>query len=128
MRETITSRRGSKRARRSRAAWVEEVQRWRQTGQSATEYARHRGLHAGTLMVWGSKLRGELAVTGPSSKPSRAGFLPVQVAEPMEAGSAGLSAQFEVVLLNGRRVLVSGDFGAERLARVLDIVEGGAGC
>ena len=128
MRETFTSRRRSQRPRRSRAAWLEEVQRWRQSGQSAADYARQRGLHAGTLMVWGSKLRGELAVVGPSARPSRVGFLPVHVSEPLGAGSAASSGQLEVVLRNGRRVVVSGDFGAERLARLLDIAEGGARC
>jgi hypothetical protein len=107
---------------------LEEVQRWRQSGQSAADYARQRGLHAGTLMVWGSKLRGELVVVAPSAKPSRVGFLPVHVAEPTEAGSATGNGQIEVVLRNGRRVLVSGDFGGERLARLLDIAEGGARC
>jgi hypothetical protein len=79
-------------------------------------------------MVWGSKLRGELVVAAPSAKPSRVAFLPVQVAEPLGAGSTMSSGQLEVVLRNGRRVLVSGDIGAERLARVLDIAEGGARC
>ena len=79
-------------------------------------------------MVWRSKLRGELGRAAPSAKPSRVGFLPVQVAEPLADGSATSSGQFEVVLRNGRRVLVSGEFAAERLAHLLDIAEGGARC
>ncbi len=127
MRETFTNRRKSQRPRRPRAAWLEEVRSWRQSGQSAAEYARQRGLHAGTLLVWGSKLRGELAAPG-GRKQSRVGFLPVRVAEPMGTGSEAGTGQLEVVLRNGRRVLVSGDFGAERLARLLEIAEGGARC
>lgn len=98
--------------------------RWRESGQSAAEYARERDLHAGTLMVWGSKLRGEV-VAAASRRHSRTGFLPVRVAEPMRAATTA-GGQLEVVLRNGRRVLVSGEFGAERLARLLEIAEGGA--
>jgi hypothetical protein len=124
MRKTFTDSRMGKRPRRSRATWLEDVRRWRESGQTAVEYAGEHGLHAGTLMVWGSKLRGEVMAIA-SRRHSRTGFLPVRVAEPTRpAGDAG--GQLEVVLRNGRRVVVSGDFGAQRLARLLEIAEGGA--
>jgi hypothetical protein len=124
MRKTFTGNQMGKRPRRSRAAWLEDVRRWRESGQSAAEYARERDLHAGTLMVWGSKLRSEVAAASSGRRP-RAGFLPVRVAEPTRAATAA-GGQLEVVLRNGRRVVVSGDFGAQRLARLLEIAEGGA--
>ena len=75
-------------------------------------------------MVWGSKLRGEVSAAS-GSQPARSEFLPVRVVEPSgDAVAAG--GKLEVVLRNGRRVMVSGEFGAERLARLLDVVEGGA--
>ena len=53
------------------------------------------------------------------------GVSSVRVVEPSgDAVAAG--GKLEVVLRNGRRVMVSGEFGAERLARLLDVVEGGA--
>lgn len=112
-----------KRPRRSRAAWLEDVRRWRESGQSATDYAREHHLHARTLTVWGSKLRVEVP-PGAVGRRSRSGFLPVRVAAPTWAAATG--GQLEVLLRNGRRVVVSGEFGAERLARLLDIAEGGA--
>src|SRR5688572_24564219 len=124
MRKAFTGSRLSKRPRRSRAAWLEDVRRWRQSGQSAAEYARRRDLHAGTLMVWGSKLRSEVAGAS-GGQPAQTGFLPVRVAEPAR-DTVVAGGQLEVVLRNGRRVLVSGEFGAERLARLLEIAEGGA--
>lgn len=123
MRRTYTGSQMGKRPRRSRAAWLEDVRRWRESGQSATDYAREHHLHAGTLTVWGSKLRVEVP-PGDVSHRSGAGFLAVRVAEPTAAGATG--GQCEIVLRNGRRVLVSGELGAERLARLLDIAEGGA--
>jgi hypothetical protein len=105
---------------------LEDVKRWRESGQSATEYARDHDLHAGTLMVWGSKLRVEVP-TQTVGHHSRAGFLPVRVAR-RTAATVATGGQLEVVLRNGRRVLVSGEFGAEGLARLLDIAEGGSRC
>lgn len=101
-----------------------EAASWRESGQSAAEYARQRDLHAGTLMVWGSKLRSEVPAAS-GGRPAHAGFLPLRVSEPARAAVAA-GGQFEVVLRNGRRVLVSGEFGAERLARLLEIAEGDA--
>lgn len=75
-------------------------------------------------MVWGSKLRGEVAtVAGGRSTDTE--FLPVRVTD-RARDTVAADGQLEVVLRNGRRVLVSGEFGAERLARLLEIAEGGA--
>jgi transposase-like protein len=127
MGKTSTVSRIGKRPRRSRAAWLEDVKRWRESGQSAAEYAREHDLHAGTLMAWGSKLRVELP-TQTLGRHAPAGFLPVRVAQPTGATTVATGGQLEVVLRNGRRVLVSGEFGVERLARLLDVAEGGARC
>jgi len=107
--------------------WLEEVKRWRQSGQSAVEYASQHGLHAGTLVGWSSKLRSEAPAGAAKGGREHEAFLPVRVAEPI-ATTAAAGDSFEVVLCNGRRVLVRGEFGAEHLARLLDIAEGGARC
>lgn len=127
MRKAFSSNREGRAARRSRAAWLEEVKRWRESGQSAAEYGRAHGLHAGTLTVWGSKLRSEIDAAAAAGHRSRLGFVPVRVTE-AKAAAVTAAPQLEVVLRNGRRVLVSEDIGAERLARVLDLVEGGVRC
>jgi len=67
-------------SRRSKGTWLEIVQRWRRSGQTAEAYAQRHGLHAGTLAVGGSKLRSELAAARePVSGGSGSGFLPVRV-------------------------------------------------
>ena len=130
MRETFSGRTSGKRPRRSKAAWLEIVQRWRRSGQTAGQYAQRHGLHAGTLAVWGTKLRSELtATTEPASAGSVAGFLPVRVVGAQSRTDAQHeNAELEVVLRNGRRVLVRGDVGSDTLRRLLDLAKGSVAC
>jgi transposase len=130
MRETFSGGTSGKRPRRSKAAWLEIVQRWRRSGQTAGQYAQRHGLHAGTLAVWGTKLRSELTTaTEPVSEGAVAGFLPVRVVGAQARTDAQReSAELEVVLRNGRRVVVRGDVGNDTLRRLLELAEGGAAC
>jgi hypothetical protein len=107
--------------------WLEEVERWHQSGQSAVEYASQYDLHAGTLVSWSSRLRSEGSVGTTDGRREQEAFLPVRMAEPKVAATAA-GDSIEVVLCNGRRVVVHGEFGIERLARLLDVVEGGVRC
>ena len=129
MQDTAKNGRPKKRARRSRAEWVEEVRRWRGSGQSGAEYARERGIHAGTLAGWASKVRDSMGAKPVSRDQRRSMFVPVQVA-PVPAAvlaKAGVErGEVEVVLRNGRRVRVSGTFDGEAVARLLMIAEGAA--
>jgi hypothetical protein len=128
MQETAKSSRSRKRARRSRAEWLEEVRRWRESGQSAAEYSAERGLHSGTLGGWASKVRDVVAARPGGNRPRKSVFVPLRVAQaPTTSAKAGLG-EIEVVLLNGRRVRFSGNFEGEVVARLLAIVEGGAAC
>lgn len=130
MRETFSGGTSGKRPRRSKGAWLEIVQRWRRSGQTAGQYAQRHGLHAGTLAVWGTKLRSELtATTESASAGAGAGFLPVRVVGAQSRTDAQReSAELEVVLRNGRRVLVRGDVCSDTLRRLLDLAEGGVAC
>src|SRR5690606_19620624 len=108
MRKTELSAGSKRRPRRARAAWVEEVEAWRTSGQSATEYADARGLHAGTLQAWWSRLRRE-------ARPARGAggatprFVPVRVGRTERVlERSPSSGELEVVLGNGRRVRVTG--------------------
>ncbi len=129
MQDTAKSVRLKKRARRSRSEWLEELRRWRASGQSATEYARERGIHAGTLAGWASKVRDSVVAPRVSSGQRSSMFVPVHAAPAAEtaAGKAGADrGQIEVVLRNGRSVRVSGKFDGEAVARLLMIAEGAA--
>jgi hypothetical protein len=43
-------------------------------------------------------------------------------------GARQEGGELEVVLRNGRRVVVRGDFGSDTLKRLLELAEGGAAC
>lgn len=129
MQDTAKSVRLNKRARRSRAEWLEELRRWRASGQSAADYARERGIHAGTLAGWASKVRDSVVAPRVGSGQRSSTFVPVHVAPVAEtsAGKAGADrGQIELVLRNGRSVRVSGKFDGEAVARLLMIAEGAA--
>lgn len=129
---TQVDRRG-KRPARSRAAWLEEVKKWRKSGQRAEAYAGAHGLHPGTLAYWASRLRDDL---GPKTAPKLVGaspaFVSVRVASRTqrrkETEQPSIEGEFEVALTNGRRVRLAGSFGVESLVRLLAVVEGGATC
>ena len=130
---TRNARRGERRAKRSPTEWLELVKQWRSSGQRADEYAHAHDLHPGTLAMWASRLRHE--VPGKQVRKSSKGasiFLPVRVSSQRSPGVAiselPIEGGFEVVLTNGRRVRVAGNFRAESLARLLAVVEGGAAC
>lgn len=127
MQESTKTGRPKKRARRSRAEWIEEVRRWRESEQSATEYARDNGIHAGTLAGWASKVRDSM-VAKPVAGQRPSMFVPVHVAPAAStpATAGGDCGQVEVVLRNGRRVRISGAFDGEAVARLLIIAESAA--
>jgi hypothetical protein len=123
----------SRRPRRSQAAWLEEVRNWKRSGLTATAYAEQRGLHAGTLVGWASKVREQLEVAPQrEARGSRRGglqFVPVRVAEDARSSDAAVGHEkVEILLRNGRRVRVGAHFDGDALSRVLQIVECGARC
>ena len=94
----------------------------------AAEYAASRGLHAGTLCGWVSKV-GKVAGTRTEAERSEPRFLPVRV-----GGTAGerahskRPAEVEVTLRNGWRVRVAGELPPEGLVELLVLLEGEERC
>jgi hypothetical protein len=118
------SRESRKRGRRSRADWVDEVKRYRASGLKATEYAASRGLHAGTLCGWVSKLG-----KGAEAEREMPRFLPVRVGGGGAASAhSKRPAEFEVTLRNGWRVRVAGDLPPDGLVELLVLLEGEERC
>ena len=124
-----------RRPRRTRAEWLEAVNQWRSSGQSVHGYARAHDLHPSTFAVWASRFR-----NGVDGKPGReavkgtgaSAFVPVRVSgttRPCEVFSEmSIEGGFEVVLTNGRRVRVAGNFRPQVLAQLIAVVEGCAVC
>lgn len=135
MSETATGDRVEKRRRRKRADWIPEIQRWRASGQDAEAYAAAHGLHPRTLVWWARQLEGGGAKQGGRAKRDLAKptskFLPARLTDSRATSAVAAVPErneVEVVLRNGRRVLVSRDFELEALARLLNTVEAGGPC
>lgn len=129
MSETATGDRVEKRARRKRADWIPEVQRWRASGQDAERYAAAHRLHPRTLVWWARQLESNGTKQGPGKPTSK--FLPARLTAaraPSVVAATPERSDVEVVLRNGRRVLVGRDIELDALARLLDAVETGGPC
>lgn len=122
-------------SRTNRAEWAKRVERWKDSGLSAKEFAAETGVKASSLSYWKWKLglggggRGEQTVAGSRAieskprtirKPSRgaAGF--VEVAPGTVTTT---SSMLELVLSGGARVRVPKGFDEETLMRVVRAVE-----
>jgi transposase len=130
MRNTRSGKQARKRARRSRAEWTVEVGRWRRSGQSAADYAKAHDLDKGTLGWWGTRLRADANAAAAPRPVREPAFLAVRVsdAQAHETPARPVDTELEVVLANGRRVRIAGDFDAERVGRLLAVAEGVARC
>jgi hypothetical protein len=104
------------------------VKRYRASGLKAAEYAASRGLHAGTLCGWVSKV-GKGASTRTKAEREAPRFLPVRVGGTTgERAHAKQPAEVEVTLRNGWRVRVAGDLPPEGLVELLVLLEGEERC
>jgi hypothetical protein len=113
------------------------VRRWKAGGLSAPQYAEKHDLNPSTLMWWASAMKrgsGSRAakqrrrIGGASSKKSIVPFLPVRIVSSKEQPAREMSVQAEILLEGGRRVRLVGAMPIDQLARLLDVVEGGARC
>jgi hypothetical protein len=132
MQTATDSARREKRASRTRADWITEVKRWRDSGQKCGQYARAHDLHPGTLSYWASRLRHEAGPKSPATKRTKR-FAPLRVikggaVEEPKTKLPTTSGEFEVVLSIGRAVRVTGSFQPDTLSRLLAIVEGMKSC
>ena len=96
----------------TRETWAARVREWKRSGLTAAVYAERKGLSAGTLRWWSSRLgRIEPASANPSV---------VEVMLTQEAPASAL----ELVLGSGARVVVPIGFDEGTLARLLSVLEG----
>ena len=118
-------------ARASRAEWAKRVERWRDSGLSAKEYASETGLKATTLSYW--KWRLGAAERGRSSGPRPVGLRTIMGRSPAAARAPRFvevtpavqtpSAEPLTLELQGAiMVRVPVGFDEETLVRVLRVV------
>ena len=134
----------------NRELWVKRVERWRDSGLSAKEFAAEIGVNPWTLAHWkwrlGAEQRGKLRPGSNKSSPARPSALtfvevaPTAVAEAVSAPPSRKTPAavrpakervapaghepLEVVLLNGLRIRVPVQFEAASLGRVVAVLQG----
>ncbi|MGD0676313.1 MAG: hypothetical protein ABSC94_12915, partial [Polyangiaceae bacterium] len=76
----------------------------------------------------GEPSRAGSGVDEPAGETGKVRFLPVRVAPSPSARATSERGEIEVILVNGRRVRISGEFDAEVVAKLLEIAERGRRC
>jgi hypothetical protein len=112
--------------RTSREEWAKRVERWKESGLTAPEFAAEVGINARSLSWWKWRLARRGAKQGsarrPSSRRARASAVPspltfLEMTPPMR------SEALEVVLPTSIRIRVPSDFDAAALGRLLGVLE-----
>ena len=116
-------------ARATAEEWAKRVERWRDSGLTAKEFAAEAGLNAGTLSGWAWKLRKKGASTatstaGDGSRGSRGGGRADEAPSFIELPATALvkSAAVLELVVGNLRVRVPAGFDKETLSHVLHAV------
>ena len=107
--------------RTSRDEWRKRVDRWKDSGLTAKEFAAETGINAGTLQFWGYKLK--KSDLERRRRPSAAAPILSSIVEVRTAAEA-VESRFEIELGNGRRLRVPTVFDGSALKSLLAILEG----
>lgn len=121
-------------SRTSRAEWAKRVERWKDSGLSAKEFASETGLKASALTFWSWRLRkaGSEVVARVESSPSTnrkrakspSSTQPMpQFVELSASTTARASSMIELVLNHGIHVRVPTGFDEATLTRLVRAVE-----
>jgi hypothetical protein len=110
--------------RASRDEWEKRVERWRDSGLTAKQFAAETGVNAGTLQFWKYKLKKR---EGRSRQRARSAAAAI-VSSLVEVRPANVSAEarFEIELGNGRRLHVPAVFEPAAVKALLAILEAAA--
>ncbi len=101
-----------------RRRWREEIEAWRQSGESLSAWARRRGESRDTLEYWKRRFAGKDAASDAGTAIRL--ILVTPDAATVPAGCRPLELVIERA---GLRVVLPSDFEAGALSRLLDVVE-----
>jgi len=108
--------------RASRDEWRTRVERWKDSGLTAKEFAAETGINAGTLQFWSYKLR----KAAPSSTVRRTRRTPAPMVSSLvevRPVAATEDLRFEIEFGNGRRLRVPTVFDSTALKALLAVME-----
>jgi hypothetical protein len=109
-------------ARASRDEWRKRVERWKDSGLTAKEFAAETGLNAGTLQFWRYKLKKTDAVGARRRSPAVVAPAVSSIVE-VAATRTAVDPRVEIELRNGRLLRVPASFESSALKALLAILE-----
>lgn len=104
--------------RASRDEWAKRVERWRDSGLTAEQFASEIGINANTLKFWSYKVSKAVAAAPTRARKAPAPSSLVEVTSAVTAES-----RFELELAGGRRVSIPPGFDPSALERLLAVLE-----
>lgn len=87
--------------------WRKRVQRWKESGLTAAEFAAKTGINAGTLQFWKYKLKKSASKGVPAPRSVPAAPDSASIVELRPAATPAVDVRFEIELVCGRRVRVA---------------------
>jgi transposase len=111
------------RAHVDRNEWRKRVQRWKESGLTAKEFAAEVGINAGTLQFWRCKLKQGDAPPARRTRRSPSAAILSSLVEVSATAAPVVDQRFEVELANGRRVRVGRDFDPASLRALIITLE-----
>lgn len=111
-------------AKQSREVWAKRIERWKDSGLTAAEFAAETGVNAHSLSWWKWRLGTKMAPGSSGRRSRRAPLAPsVQPLQFVELAAPPGSSVLEVVLARDRTVRVPLGFDGPTLERLLGILE-----
>lgn len=109
------------------AMWVERIEEWTRSGQSAADFAEGKPFTSGTLTWAASRLRNgaRSRSKGPASRPRAARQRKIQMAEVVRRPSRAAAVESLVLEMGGARILVQRGFDQLLLRDVMAVLRGG---
>lgn len=111
------------RAHVDRNEWRKRVQRWKDSGLTAKEFAAEVGINAGTLQFWRCKLKQDDAPPTRRTRRSPSAAILSSLVEVSATAAPVVDQRFEVELANGRRVRLGRDFDPASLRALITTLE-----
>jgi len=112
-------------ARESRETWAKRVERWKDSGLTAKEYAAEVGVNAHSLVWWKWRLSSTAAPTSKAARAPRRAKRSSEGASALtfiELPAATGAEPLEILLPSSLRVRVPAGFDATALRRLLDVL------
>jgi hypothetical protein len=111
-----------------RLEWQKRIERWRDSGLTAEQFAAELGINAGTLKYWKYRIGKDSTAglaTGEGPRPSKAKAPRATSLVEVHAATVVASSPFVLELGKDRRLQIPSQFDASALERLISVLEHG---